>query len=79
MTTLEAVTRYYDAWQTKRGDFGDVPLADDFVFTAPVASFDSADGYRAMAREAGAGVTTACRFRHTSFVLSATIPTRRPP
>ena len=57
MTAREAVARYYDAWQTKRGDFSDVPLADDFRFTGPVASFDSADGYRAMAREAGSAVT----------------------
>jgi hypothetical protein len=35
-----------------------VPLADDFQFTGPVASFDSADGYRAMAREAGQVVTS---------------------
>ena len=58
MTAREAVTRYYDAWQTKRGDFSDVPLADDFRFTGPVASFENADGYRAMAREAGATVTS---------------------
>jgi ketosteroid isomerase-like protein len=58
MTAREAVTRYYDAWRTGRGDFSDVPLADDFRFSGPVASFDSADGYRAMAREAGAAVTS---------------------
>ncbi|MGH2713621.1 MAG: nuclear transport factor 2 family protein [Thermoleophilaceae bacterium] len=58
MTARESVARYYDAWQTKRGDFSDVPLADHFQFTGPVASFDSADGYRAMAREAGQAVTT---------------------
>jgi len=58
MTAHEAVASYYDAWQTKRGDFSDVPLADDFRFTGPVASFDSADGYRVMAREAGAAVTS---------------------
>jgi ketosteroid isomerase-like protein len=57
MTAREAVARYYDAWMTKRGDLGDVPLADDFRFTGPVASFEDADGYRAMAREAGAAVT----------------------
>jgi ketosteroid isomerase-like protein len=34
----------------------DVPLAEDLVFTGPVASFDSADGFRVMARQAGAGV-----------------------
>ncbi|HET8754623.1 MAG TPA: nuclear transport factor 2 family protein [Solirubrobacteraceae bacterium] len=57
MTARQAVARYYDAWETKRGDFSDVPLADDFRFTGPVASFDDAAGYRAMAREAGAAVT----------------------
>jgi ketosteroid isomerase-like protein len=58
MTTADAVHRYYDAWQNKRGDFSDVPLADDFRFTGPVASFDSADGYREMARQAGSAVTS---------------------
>ena len=58
MTAQETVARYYDAWQAKRGDFGDVPLADDFRFTGPVASFESADAYRAMAREAGQAVTS---------------------
>lgn len=58
MTALETVALYYDAWQTKHGDFGEVPLADDFAFVGPVASFDSADGYRAMAREAGQAVTS---------------------
>ena len=58
MSPLETVALYYDAWQTKHGDFSGVPLADDFEFTGPVASFDSADGYRAMAREAGAAVTS---------------------
>ncbi len=58
MTALETVALYYDAWQNKRGDFSEVPLADDFQFTGPVASFDSAAGYRAMAREAGQAVTS---------------------
>lgn len=57
MTALETVAFYYDAWQNKRGDFTDVPLADDFVFTGPVMSFDDAEAYRAVAREAGAAVT----------------------
>ena len=35
-----------------------MPLAEDFEFTGPVASFGSADGYRAMAREAGQAVTS---------------------
>ena len=58
MTALETVARYYDAWQNRHGDFSDVPLADDFAFTGPLASFDSADGYRAMAAEAGPTVTS---------------------
>lgn len=47
---------YYDGWRLHAGDMSQVPLADDFVFTGPVASFGTADGFRAMAREAGAGV-----------------------
>jgi ketosteroid isomerase-like protein len=58
MTAEETVALYYDAWQTKGGDFADVPLADDFAFTGPVASFDSAEGFRAMASEAGPAVTS---------------------
>jgi len=58
MTALEAVALYYDAWRNRQGDFGEVPLAEDFEFTGPVASFDSAEGYRAMAREAGQAVTS---------------------
>jgi SnoaL-like domain len=56
MTAAEAVAQYYDGWQNKQGDLSAVPLADDFRFTGPVASFDSAEGYRAMAREAGQAV-----------------------
>jgi ketosteroid isomerase-like protein len=58
VSRLETVAPYYDAWQTKRGDFSGVPLADDFEFTRAGRDFDSADGYRAMAREAGAAVTS---------------------
>lgn len=57
MSALEIVDRYYDAWQNGRGDFGDVPLAEDFVFRGPVASFDSAEAYRAMAERAAPMVT----------------------
>jgi hypothetical protein len=57
MTALATAALYYDAWQNKHGDFSEVPLADDFEFSGPVASFDSAEGYRAMAREAGQAVT----------------------
>jgi ketosteroid isomerase-like protein len=58
MTAQEAVASYYDAWMNKRGDLSDVPLAEDFEFRGPVASFDSAGAYRAMAREAGQAVTS---------------------
>ena len=44
MTALETVARYYDAWQNQQGDMSDVPLADDFAFTGPVASFDGRRG-----------------------------------
>ena len=57
MTAQETAARYYDAWQNRHGDMSDVPLADDLQFTGPVASFDTAEGYRAMAREAGATIT----------------------
>jgi hypothetical protein len=58
MKTQAAVSLYYDAWQNKRGIFDDVPLADDFRFIGPVASFETADGYRAMALEAGQAITS---------------------
>jgi hypothetical protein len=58
MTPAETVSLYYDAWQNKQGDFAEVPLAEDFVFVGPVASFESADAYRAMAAEAGRAVTS---------------------
>jgi hypothetical protein len=58
MKAQETVAGYYDAWRMKQGDLSDVPLADDFQFTGPVASFDNAEGYRAMAREAGQAVTS---------------------
>ena len=58
MTALETVALYYDAWGKRHGDFSEVPLAEDFQFRGPVASFDSADGYRAMAAEAGQTVTS---------------------
>jgi hypothetical protein len=49
---------YYDAWRLRAGEMSGVPLAEDFVFTGPVASFENADGFRAMARQAGAGVSS---------------------
>jgi ketosteroid isomerase-like protein len=57
MTVEEIARSYYEAWQEKGGDFSDVPLAEDFTFTGPVASFTSAEGYRQTAREAGPAVT----------------------
>jgi uncharacterized protein (TIGR03086 family) len=48
--------QYYDAWRDRAGDMSGVPLAADFSFRGPVASFDSADGFRAMAARAGAAV-----------------------
>src|SRR5829696_1553487 len=71
MTAQEIVARYYDAWQTKCGDLSSVPLADDFRFSGPVASFDSADGYRGMAREAGRAVTSFNAGRQ--FVAGSTV------
>ena len=58
MTAQQTAAVYYDAWQNKQGDFSGVPLADDFRFSGPVASFENADGYRAMASEAGRAVTS---------------------
>jgi hypothetical protein len=58
MTAEQAVALYYDAWRNHQGDMSDVPLAEDFRFTGPVASFDSAEGYREMARQAGQAVTS---------------------
>ena len=58
MNVKEIVALYYNAWQHKHGDLSEVPLANDFQFSGPVASFDSADGYRAMAKEAGRAVTS---------------------
>jgi hypothetical protein len=63
MDPREIANRYYDAWINHHGDMRQVPLADDMVFHGPVASFDSAEGYRAMARQAGAAVTS-FRVRH---------------
>jgi hypothetical protein len=58
MTTEHIVATYYDAWRERNGDMSQVPLADDFQFTGPVASFDSAAGYRKMAAQAGQTVTS---------------------
>ncbi len=63
MDPREIANRYYDAWISRNGDMSQVPLADDLVFRGPVASFDSAEGYRTMARQAGVAVTS-FRVRH---------------
>ena len=58
MDTMQAVSEYYDAWRTRRGDMSGVPLADDFRFLGPVASFETAAGFREMAGQAGQAVTS---------------------
>jgi hypothetical protein len=58
MSPQDAVAKYYEAWISKRGDMSEVPLAADFTFRGPVANFGSAESYRAMARQAGAMVTS---------------------
>ena len=49
MSVLDVVGSYYGAWMAGMGDFSAVPLAPDFAFTGPVASFDTAEGFREMA------------------------------
>src|SRR5262249_24955959 len=63
MDPRQIANTYYDAWRTRAGDMTGVPLADEFAFHGPVADFDSADGFRAMARKAGAAVRD-FRVRH---------------
>ena len=58
MTAEHTVALYYHAWRDHQGDMSGVPLANDFRFIGPVASFDSAEGYREMARQAGQAVTS---------------------
>jgi ketosteroid isomerase-like protein len=54
---------YYDAWINRAGDMTDVPLAADFSFRGPIASFHDAIGYRQMAAQAG-GAVRSFRVRH---------------
>ncbi len=56
MDARNVVSSYYTAWKDRAGDMAGVPLAEDFTFTGPVASFDDAEGFRAMAAQAGAAV-----------------------
>src|ERR671931_67897 len=58
MPAEQAVASYYDAGRTRRGDMSRVPLAGDFRFLGPVASFETAEGFREMARQAGQAVTS---------------------
>jgi hypothetical protein len=71
MGVENAVAKYYDAWVSKRGDMSDVPRAADFKFRGPVAEFDDAESYRAMARQAGTMVTS---FRVQQFADPAAFP-----
>jgi ketosteroid isomerase-like protein len=57
MSVLDVAGSYYDAWISGKGDFSAVPLAPDFAFTGPVGNFDSAEGFREMAAQAGPMVT----------------------
>jgi len=57
VTVLDVIGLYYDAWANKRGDLSRVPLAPGFRFRGPVADFDDAEGYRAMAAQAGSLVS----------------------
>jgi ketosteroid isomerase-like protein len=63
MDPTKIANQYYDAWMHRAGDMTDVPLADDFRFRGPVASFEDAGGFREMAKQAGAAVTS-FRVRH---------------
>ena len=53
MTVKEIADRYYEAYASRGGDMSEVPLAEDFRFRGPVASFDDAEGFRGMALNAG--------------------------
>ena len=76
MTARQAVEQYYDAWRSRRGDMSGVPLAADFRFVGPVASFDTAEGYREMARQAGQAVTRFEIRNGNSLRLNKTIALR---
>jgi ketosteroid isomerase-like protein len=53
VNAIDIANLYYEAWATKAGDMSGVPLAEDLVYRGPVASFEDADGFRAMAATAG--------------------------
>jgi hypothetical protein len=51
MKTIEqVVARSYDARRNRRGDMSEMPLAEDFRFLGPVASFETAAGCREIDR-----------------------------
>jgi hypothetical protein len=56
MDPKKIANQYYDAWINRAGDMSEVPLAAEFTFRGPVASFDDAAGFRQMAATAGAAV-----------------------
>ena len=68
------MARYDDAWQTRRGDFSGVSLADGFRFTGPVASFDSADGYGLMVLTLNGDRIAATGFPDTSVFAHFGLP-----
>jgi ketosteroid isomerase-like protein len=63
MDPKEIANEYYDAWINHAGDMTEVPLAADFTFRGPVASFDEPGGFRQMAAQEGAAVRS-FRVRH---------------
>ena len=67
MEPLEVAALYYDAWKNKNGDMTDVPLAENLSYTGPVASFEDAGGFRAMAANAGP-LVTGFAIRHQAVV-----------
>ena len=67
MEPLEIAALYYDAWKNRNGDMTDVPLAENLSYTGPVASFEDAAGFRAMAANAGP-LVTGFAIRHQSAV-----------
>ncbi len=67
MQALDIANQYYDAWRSKKGDMSAVPLADDLSYRGPVASFSDAEGFRAMAANAGQLVTS-LEIRHQAVV-----------
>ena len=75
MEPIDIANLYYNAWATKAGDMSGVPLADDLVYRGPVASFDNAADFRAMAADAGAlvqSMTVRHQFAEGEFVLTIT-------